>query len=207
LSAPPVVGVFDPRGGPGGPPSHRPASEVPKRAWRMIFSGPSSRPMPRTLSWPIRSTPTPYSWYDYPVLVLGMAVRCLSRRQTRCNAPDPVHLDGRTRVQNRRSEHVGALGDTAGRGLLIRRFWVRVPGGSHEGPSRERLGPSTFNRYFPVIGSFWAMFGARIERHTEFVYLDHQCRSTRCSARVRRRSEWSAGPFVESGSWNVMLLS
>jgi hypothetical protein len=46
-------------------------------------------------------------------------VRCLSRRQTGCNAPDPVHLDGRTRVQNRRSAHVPTLGDTAGSGLLI----------------------------------------------------------------------------------------
>jgi len=66
------------------------------------------------LSGPIRSTPTRYSWYGYPV---GTSVRCLSRRQTRCNAPDPVHLDRRTRVQNRSSAHVPALDGTTGRVL------------------------------------------------------------------------------------------
>jgi hypothetical protein len=31
------------------------------------FSGPSSRPMPRTLSWAHPEYPAPYSWYVYPV--------------------------------------------------------------------------------------------------------------------------------------------
>jgi hypothetical protein len=36
-----------------------------------------------------------------------------------CNARDPVHLDGLTRVHNRRSEPVPTRGDTAGRGRRI----------------------------------------------------------------------------------------
>jgi hypothetical protein len=39
-----------------------------------------------------------------------------------------VPLDGRTRVRNRRSAHLPALPNMTGRGLLIHRFWVRVPG-------------------------------------------------------------------------------
>jgi hypothetical protein len=74
------------------------------------------------------------------------ALRCLSGRQTRRTRPDSKQLYGRTRVQNRRSQHVPTLADMAWSGLLIRRFWVRVPRGvQHEGPGRRRWpGPFSF---------------------------------------------------------------
>ena len=92
-------------------------------------AGDAARPIGRYPN----STLPPLTLCQYPYLVRlsGLPVRCLSRRQTRCNAPDLVHLNGRTHVQNRSSEHIPTLGDTAGSGLLIRRFWVRVPGGVH----------------------------------------------------------------------------
>ena len=97
-----------------GPPSHRAALGGPRASLaddplRAVIEADAENAFG-----PSGDAPTPYSWYGYPVPVFGTGVRCLSRRQTRCNAPDPVHLDGRTRVQNRRSAHVLILNDMAG---------------------------------------------------------------------------------------------
>jgi hypothetical protein len=78
------------------------------------------------------------------------AVRCLSGRQTRCTRPDRTALDGRTSVQNRRSSHILTPDDSAGRGLLIRRFWVRVPGG-YVGRPWSVLWPGP-SRVLPRVG-------------------------------------------------------
>jgi hypothetical protein len=50
---------------------------------------------------------------------------------------DSAALDGRVHKQTRRSKRALAPDGTAGSGLLIRRFWVRVPGVQHEGPGQS----------------------------------------------------------------------
>jgi hypothetical protein len=98
-----------------------------KRTWLTIFSHLQSRmtvtPRPAAGAC-CRAHPSAHSSFvnfapaliPLPPSAIRRSARWLSRRQTRCNGPDPVHLDGRTRVQNRRSVHVPALDGMAGGG-------------------------------------------------------------------------------------------
>ncbi len=83
----------------------------------------------------VRSAPNLHARPETEAMLGGHETpRCLSRCQTPRALGGLAAPDGRARRQNRRSAHVPAPGGTAGRGLLIRRFWVRVPGGYNARP-------------------------------------------------------------------------
>src|SRR5436189_5003614 len=62
----------------------------------------------------------------------------LSNPQSPCYWVHATPSDERTEEPNRRSRHWTTLDGTSANGLLIRRFWGRIPGGAQQTPGRCR---------------------------------------------------------------------